>query len=364
MYLASEKATFSAVAETVSILLFAIPYIDTCQINNIIPKRLNPFKHAFRPILQLAGDKLLQEKKAVGDVMTEGEKFATFCEGHEIQNSWGSFWLFSYDLNLNVPAEQDINVLEVFLQAVRGIGPVREKKFRAFGIQTLWDLAKKSPDGLVREDAQRVCEALEIRDWALLLERFPKFKVLSAVPREKLAVIDIETSGFTPALPIFLVGVLTFEPNPKKRIFLARHPVEEPAMLKEAVSVIADKACVITYNGASFDLPMLEKRCNRLDVPFQKPFNVDLLPIVRKLIGQEVPDCKLKTIERIVLQYERYNDPASSEVPEIYQRFFLEQNPDILQDVIDHNKKDLTSLVEIWSYLDERDRHGDFTGRF
>lgn len=49
MYLASEKATFSAVAETVSILLFAIPYIDTCQINNIIPKRLNPLNMLFVP---------------------------------------------------------------------------------------------------------------------------------------------------------------------------------------------------------------------------------------------------------------------------------------------------------------------------
>ncbi|MDD2431014.1 MAG: ribonuclease H-like domain-containing protein [Firmicutes bacterium] len=285
---------------------------------------------------------------------------AVFPEGEEVTNEWGSCWVFTYDVDLAIPHLREFYELDCYLQAVRGIGPVREEKLNSEGVYTISGLVKTCKNESLLEDASLAYRAISNKDWPTIFKRFPKFTVLGSVPRDKIAVVDIETSGFGFAMPIFLVGILTLNPAPLVKLFLARHPAEEPAMLQQASSELSDKLAVITYNGASFDLPVMTKRCIRSDVAFTKPLNLDLLPIVRRLLGKEVPDCKLKTIEKLILKYERDKDPASSEIPAIYQQFFMEQDPSVLTDVISHNKVDLESLIKIWSYLDERDRNNGF----
>ncbi len=276
---------------------------------------------------------------------------AVFSEGEECSNDWGTFWVFTYQAGVLIPKQHSFQDFYFHLQAVNGIGLVREKALHKKGISSLAELANTP----FCEDGKLVLAGLEAKNWPLIYRRFPRFMVLAALPRERITVLDIETAGFGFAMPIFLVGVITLTPLPQIKLFLARHPAEEAAMLK-AVSIELERAeAVITYNGGSFDLPVLKKRASRWGLPFPKPLNLDLLPVVRKILGKEVPDCRLKTIEKIILKYERHLDPASGEIPLIYQKFLLAQEPKLLDEVISHNARDLESLILIWNYLDERE---------
>ena len=278
---------------------------------------------------------------------------AVFSEGEECSNAWGSFWVFTYQAGVLIPKLHSFQDFYFHLQAINGIGLVREKALHKKGIRSLLEL-ENTP---FNEDGNLVRVGLEAKDWPFIYNRFPRFMVLAALPRERIAVLDIETSGFGFAMPIFLVGIMTLTPLPQIKLFLARHPAEEAAMLYAVSLELEKKEAVITYNGASFDLPVLKRRAARWELPFQKPLNLDLLPVVRKILGKEVPDCRLKTIEKIVLDYERHLDPASSEIPLIYQKFLLKQEPKLLEEVINHNARDLESLILIWNYLDERENN-------
>lgn len=278
---------------------------------------------------------------------------AVFSEGEECSNAWGTFWVFTYQAGVLVPKIHSFQKFYLHLQAINGIGRVRERTFHKEGLLSITEL-ENTP---FYDDAKHVLAGLEAENWPFIYSRFPRFMVLAALPREKIAVLDIETSGFGFAMPVFLVGVMTLTPLPQIKLFLARHPAEEAAVLKAVSLELEKKEAVITYNGASFDLPVLKRRAARWDLPFQKPLNLDLLPVVRKILGKEVPDCRLKTIEKIVLEYERHLDPASSEIPLIYQKFLLEQDPKLLEEVVNHNARDLESLILIWNYLDERENN-------
>lgn len=282
------------------------------------------------------------------------EQLAIFSEGREMYNLEGTFWEFNYETEVLFPATRNIDSLYFYLQAVTGIGPKREAHLKSEGICSLQDLVRQNNP--LSSDTPILLKALANQDWPLIYKRFPRFSVLCSIPQDKIAVLDIETTGFGFGKPIFLIGLLLLRPKCQLKLFLARHPAEEAAMLQAVTTELKDKIAVITYNGASFDLPALHRRAERYDIKFPPMLNMDLLPVVRRLLGSELPNCRLKTIEKIILEYERHSDPASSEVPEIYHQFLMEQDPNLLDEVISHNARDLESLVEIWQYLDERER--------
>src|SRR5690606_34269891 len=119
---------------------------------------------------------------------------------------------------------------------------------------------------------------------------------------EKLLFFDTETTGLglgAGNVP-FMLGFGYFE----RQTFvveqcLIRHPGEEPAMLEYFAGRLARCTHIVSYNGRSFDWPVLKNRyvLNRLDFPESHLRHIDFLYPSRSLWKRVLPSCSLSVVE-------------------------------------------------------------------
>jgi len=169
---------------------------------------------------------------------------------------------------------------------------------------------------------------------------------------EKALFLDIETCGLT-ANPLFLIGVAYFNGADFSLLQLfARDYDEERPLLSFFNRFIGSYEMLVTYNGKSFDIPFILSRGheNRIRIAAQKP-HLDLLIEARRRWKKELPDCKLQTIERRVLKFERTGDIPGVEIPQAYHEYVRTGDASVIQRILEHNVRDIVSLVEIMSVL-------------
>ena len=163
--------------------------------------------------------------------------------------------------------------------------------------------------------------------------------------------LDTETTGLAGGVgtAAFLIGIGYFYQN--KYIveqFFMRDYNEEAAMLKLLAEKATDFDTIVTFNGRSFDLPLLETRMilNRIDPALSKLRDVDLLHPARRIWGLRLSDCRLGTLEIEVLGFQRTEDDIpGSLIPGIYFDYLQFGNADKLYKVFYHNEKDVVSMV-------------------
>jgi uncharacterized protein len=178
----------------------------------------------------------------------------------------------------------------------------------------------------------------------------------SGVNIDRLLVLDTETSGLaggTGTVP-FLVGVLVVE-REHARLYqwLMTRFDGEVGMLQRLAKLIgrgsAERDRIVTYNGASFDLPLIETRArlagNHLGL--DGIAHLDVLHRVRRAFGGRWPDCKLQTAERRLLNFTRVDDVPGAEVPERWFEWMRRGNGDGLIPVLEHNRLDLVNLAAV-----------------
>jgi hypothetical protein len=171
-------------------------------------------------------------------------------------------------------------------------------------------------------------------------------------PGRCLALLDIETAGLT-AAPLFLVGILTLDAGGLAlHQYFARDYTEEAAMLEGFLRAVGDFDSLVTFNGATFDLPYILERAtyHRLPGALTAP-HLDLLPRARKKWRGAVPNCKLVTLENRVLGRCRVGDVPGSTIPQLYHDFVRTGNWDLLAPVFHHNALDLLAMAELLPYL-------------
>jgi DNA polymerase III epsilon subunit-like protein len=120
---------------------------------------------------------------------------------------------------------------------------------------------------------------------------------------------------------------------------------------------LARAAAVVSYNGASFDLPLLRTRfaLHGLDDPLAGVPHLDLLPLARRLWRERLPDCRLGTIEQHVLGARRSaRDVPGAEVPARYRAFLRSRDALPLRGVLEHNRDDVVALSALRSLLEAR----------
>ena len=88
-------------------------------------------------------------------------------------------------------------------------------------------------------------------------------------PPEKIAFLDLETKAYgRKNSHILYLGLIFLENSTwQVRQWLPEEPEEEKTMLQEVLSLLPCFSCLIHYNGNSFDLPVLTKRCSALNLP-------------------------------------------------------------------------------------------------
>ncbi len=167
--------------------------------------------------------------------------------------------------------------------------------------------------------------------------------------------LDVETSGLSGGVGTFafLIGIGYLD-NYKfciKQFFLPDLP-REKALLTELSSILANFDSITTFNGKSFDLPLLTSRfrLQMLKEPFFK-LHLDLLHVARRVYKRSYEDRSLSSLEEKLLGTPRIGDIAGSLIPEIYFNFLRTAEVSLLNKVIKHNEIDVFSMLKLLAHF-------------
>jgi uncharacterized protein YprB with RNaseH-like and TPR domain len=176
---------------------------------------------------------------------------------------------------------------------------------------------------------------------------------------EKVAFLDTETSGLSGGTGtlVFLIGIgfYTEERFRLTQVFL-RTPGEEQAFLSALEQIIAPFELLVTYNGKSFDIPLLNTRysLNLFPSPFQSLQHMDLLHLARKMWKIRLPSRSLSNLENEIIQFHRTQEEIPGWlIPSIYFDYLQNGNAHPLAGVFYHNSMDILSLTAIFCYLSD-----------
>lgn len=173
---------------------------------------------------------------------------------------------------------------------------------------------------------------------------------------DRLAYLDTETTGLAGGTGTcaFLIGVGTLEGTQfvVRQFFLRDYP-EEKAVLHALAETLSSFEGLVTYNGKTFDVPLLETRFRlaRQRSPFGRMIHLDLLHPARQLWKLRLESCRLTHLEAEVLGVGRTGDVDGSEIPGIYFDYLRSGDARGLQPVFYHNALDIITLAALTSEL-------------
>ncbi len=258
------------------------------------------------------------------------EDLAQLPAGVEMRNAWGTHWLRERSLSDIWPhGDHWLSHQFVRLDQARAATITRSRELRA-----LWD----------------------------------------GLP-DRVVYLDLETCGFAGSM-VFLVGLI----HRREGTFfvsqlLARNYAEEKPMLQTLWNIVAGKQVLATFNGKSFDWPMVHDRSTlhhlgydtRTDTtarpaaepaanplpaltrhhPRPLPMHCDLLHHARRRWKGQLPDCKLQTLERLICRRRRSDDIPGREIPSAYHDFVRSGDAWLIRSVLHHNALDLVTLLQL-----------------
>lgn len=168
--------------------------------------------------------------------------------------------------------------------------------------------------------------------------------------------LDTETTGLAGGTGTcaFLVGIGMIEDDGfRVQLYFMRDFDEEHAMLDALAKTLANHDTVVTFNGKTFDIPLLETRyrLKRERNPFQSMDHLDLLHPARRLWKGRLGSCRLTNLESTVLGFERQGDIPGALIPQRYFDFLRSGDGGQLSAVFHHNVLDIISLACLSSVL-------------
>ncbi|MDF2923390.1 MAG: hypothetical protein K0R57_2304 [Paenibacillaceae bacterium] len=170
------------------------------------------------------------------------------------------------------------------------------------------------------------------------------------VSADKLLFFDTETTGLglgAGNVP-FMVGLGFWEEDgfAVEQMFI-RNPAEELAMLSYLKPLMERYPYLVTYNGRSFDWPLMLNRfvMNRMKEGIAQPLHLDFLYASRSLWRNTLPSCRLGKVEEVQLGFTRVDDMPGSMAPELYFLYLAEKQPQAIAPVFLHNELDVLSLA-------------------
>ena len=140
------------------------------------------------------------------------------------------------------------------------------------------------------------------------------------------AFLDTETTGLAGGTGTyaFLIGVGSIDASGfRLRQFFMRDYGEEASLLYRLAEYLAQFDVLITYNGKSYDQPLLETRFRmaRARHPFDRMQHLDLLFGARRLWKLRLESCRLVDLENRILGVEREGDLPGEMIPYVLLRF-------------------------------------------
>ncbi len=195
--------------------------------------------------------------------------------------------------------------------------------------------------------------------------------------------LDLETCGFAGSM-VFLIGLIHRQGDQFLLTqLMARDYAEEKSMLQALWTIAAQNKVLATFNGKSFDWPMVHDRSTihhlgcalsaapapageratsaashpsvqqaesaELSAHDPRPelIHCDLLHHARRRWKDQLPNCKLQTLERVVCQRHRHDDIPGREIPAAYHDFVRTGDAWLMRSVLHHNALDLITLLQL-----------------
>ncbi|MGB3975593.1 MAG: ribonuclease H-like domain-containing protein [bacterium] len=168
----------------------------------------------------------------------------------------------------------------------------------------------------------------------------------------KTLFLDTETTGLDTGagVYIFLAGLGYFDEGSfvVEQYFMRDFP-EEPAVLHALAERMNRFETVVTYNGKTYDWPLLESRfaMNRRQIPMQNSLHLDLLHVARRLYKHRLDSCKLTSVEAGVLGFLRIDDIPGALLPERYFRYVRSRDARFVHQAFAHNAHDIVSMAAL-----------------
>jgi uncharacterized protein YprB with RNaseH-like and TPR domain len=190
-----------------------------------------------------------------------------------------------------------------------------------------------------------------------IIGQWGKSNILDQIDPYSIVFLDTETSGLAGGTGTFAfligLGFRTEQGFSVVQLFM-RDPGQEPALLAELTRIIDPFEAVVTFNGKSFDIPLLNTRhvLNSISTPFQSIDHIDLLPLARRLWRNRLPSRALGDLETYILNVGRTQDEVPGWlVPQIYFDYLRTGDARPLAGVFYHNAMDILSLAALFNYV-------------
>ncbi len=186
------------------------------------------------------------------------------------------------------------------------------------------------------------------------------FSELKDVDLKNIIFYDLETTGLSGGAGTiaFLAGFGRIESESLyiKQFFLHDFPGETDFLQSIGTLLTPDKV-LVSYNGKSFDHPLLRTRFLMNRLTMETLAEVDLLHTARRLWKDRLPSCRLGTIEENILNKVRINDIPGKDIPGIYFNYLKNnQKPRgwiPLSAVFDHHLQDIISLAQLFIFIEK-----------
>jgi uncharacterized protein YprB with RNaseH-like and TPR domain len=197
--------------------------------------------------------------------------------------------------------------------------------------------------------------SLGVLDPSLASDRLPGAGGGASAPRT--IFIDLETTGLSggAGTVAFLVGCGFYDLGAfQVRQFLLTSYSAERALLTAVAEFFDDAELIVSYNGKTFDVPVMETRWlfHRMAMPLDGVPHFDTLHTARRLWKTRSDDateggCRLSTLERTLFDVRRVGDVPGFEIPARFFQFMRSGDPRPLEPVLEHNRLDLVSLAAV-----------------
>jgi uncharacterized protein YprB with RNaseH-like and TPR domain len=238
------------------------------------------------------------------------------------------------------PARKLAQPSRVFIEQLMTGEVVRTERGEHFETERLWERHRRH--GSV--DISALAELPED-----LLDQLSAGAIAQSHPA-KWAFLDTETTGLAGGAGTyaFLIGVGSIEPEGfRLRQFFMRDFGEEASQLARLAEYLARFDVLITYNGKSYDQPLLETRFRmaRARPPFDRMEHLDLLFGARRLWKLRLESCRLVDLENRILGFEREGDLPGEMIPYVYFEFLRTQEAFRVVPIFHHNAIDILSLA-------------------
>ena len=176
----------------------------------------------------------------------------------------------------------------------------------------------------------------------------------------KPCIFDIETTGLSAQRGNKIILTACLIPNSKGVTitqFLAENPYEEDRVIMATMNFLKDESVdyLITYNGASFDIPFMKQRLEMKNLPYiLNMYEFDLYNFIRSNTGlkSQIGSLSQKNVEQhFGISSNRKDVISGRESVKLFAEYAINQDSVIEKIILTHNREDVLQLCHLFNII-------------